>query len=159
MNKKFKECLLEVYHSEQTGEMIFEYLLKYAQNKEEKYIYGSMLQFETEAKAVMRPLLRKLDLPMGEEIVSRERGIEIGLSLKEVPFKELMKDVEKSIENHYLPLYEELESLADEEEAEECSVSKFMGDHERALLLTAQNFILDKNDSIKPITSMLRFPL
>ena len=24
MNKKFKECLLEVYHSEQVGEMIFE---------------------------------------------------------------------------------------------------------------------------------------
>ena len=118
-----------------------------------------MLQFETEAKAVMRPLLSKLDLPIGEEIVSRERGIEIGLSLKEVPFKELMKDVEKSIENHYLPLYEELESLADEEEAEECFVSKFMGDHERALLLTAQNFILDTNDSIRPITSMLRFPL
>ena len=122
-------------------------------------IYGSMLQFETEAKAVMRPLLLKLDLPIGEEIVSRERGIEIGLSLKEVPFKELMKDVEKSIENHYLPLYEELESLADKERAEECFVSKFMGDHERALLLTAQNFILDKDDSIKPITSMLRFPL
>ena len=139
--------------------MIFEYLLKYAQNKEERYIYGSMLQFETEAKAVMRPLLLKLDLPLGEEIVSRERGIEIGLSLKEIPFKELMKDVEKSIENHYLPLYEELESLADEEEAEEYFVSKFMGDHERALLLTAQNFILDKDDSIKPITSMLRFPL
>ena len=159
MNKKFKECLLDVYHREQTGEMIFEYLLKYAQNKEERYIYGSMLQFETEAKAVMRPLLLKLDLPIGEEIVSRERGIEIGLSLKEIPFKELMKDVEKSIEKHYLPLYEELESLADEEEAEECFVSKFMGDHERALLLTAQNFILDKDDSIKPITSMLRFPL
>ena len=52
------------------------------------------------------------------------------------------------------------ESVADdEEEAEECFVSKFMGDHERALLLTAQNFILDKDDSIKPITSMLRFPL
>ena len=159
MNKKFKECLLEVYHSEQLGEMIFEYLLKYAQNKEERYIYGSMLQFETEAKAVMRPLLCKLDLPMGEEIVSRERGIEIGHSLKEVPFKELMKDMEKSIKNNYLPLYEELESLADEEEVEECFVSKFMGDHERALLLTAQNFILDKNDSIRPIASMLRFPL
>ena len=107
----------------------------------------------------MRPLLRKLDLPIGEEIVSRERGIEIGLSLKEVPFKELMKDVEKSIENYYLPLYEELESLADEEDTEECFVSKFMGDHERALLLTAQNLILDKDDSIKPITRMLRFPL
>ena len=154
MNKKFKECLLEVYHSEQVGEMIFEYLLKNAQNKEERYIYGSMLQFETEAKAVMRPLLSKLDLPIGEEIVSRERGIEIGLSLKEVPFKELMKDVEKSIENHYLPLYEELESLADEEEAEERFVSKFMGDHERALLLTAQNFILDKNATKKTITRM-----
>ena len=107
----------------------------------------------------MRPLLRKLDLPMGEQIVSRERGIEIGLSLKEVPFKDLMKDIEESIKNHYLPLYEELESLADEEEVEECFVSKFMGDHERALLLTAQNFILDKNDSMRPITNMLRFPL
>ena len=105
MNKKFKECLLDVYHSEQTGEMIFEYLLKYAQNKEERYIYGSMLQFETEAKAVMRPLLLKLDLPIGEEMVSRERGIEIGLSLKEIPFKELMKDVEIMILNRFLHIF------------------------------------------------------
>ena len=62
-------------------------------------------------------------------------------------------------DSYYLPLYEELENLADEEDTEECFVSKFMGDHERALLLTAQNFISDKDDSIKPITRMLRFPL
>ena len=62
MNKRFKECLLDVYHAEQTGEVIFESMLRYAQNKEERFILGSMLQLETEAKAIMRPSLVQLEL-------------------------------------------------------------------------------------------------
>ena len=75
MNKRFKECLLDVYHAEQTGEVIFESMLRYAQNKEERFILGSMLQLETEAKAIMRPSLVQLELPIEEEKLSREQGL------------------------------------------------------------------------------------
>jgi Lhr-like helicase len=66
MNDKFKECLLEVYHAEQTGEIIFEALLKNARNEEERFIFASMLQLETEAKAIMRPTLMRLGLSIEE---------------------------------------------------------------------------------------------
>ena len=47
MNQKFKDCLLEVYHAEQAGEIIFESMVKNAKNKDELFIFGSMLQLET----------------------------------------------------------------------------------------------------------------
>ena len=83
MNQRFKECLLEVYHSEITGEVIFESMLQNAKNSEERFIFGSMLQLETEAKAIIRPTLFQLDLPIEEKVSSREQGIAFGESFKE----------------------------------------------------------------------------
>ena len=159
MNKRFKECLLDVYHAEQTGEVIFESMLRYAQNKEERFILGSMLQLETEAKAIMRPSLVQLGLPIEEEKLSREQGIIIGESFKEIPFAELMQNIEQSVRNIYLPQYEELETLITEEDSDYFKLAKFMGDHERALLLSAENINSNFEDPMKPVTEMLRFPI
>lgn len=159
MNKRFKECLLDVYHAEQTGEVIFESMLRYAQNKEERFILGSMLQLETEAKAIMRPSLVQLELPIEEEKLSREQGIIIGESFKEIPFAELMQNIEQSVRNIYLPQYEELETLITEEDSDYFKLAKFMGDHERALLLSAENINSNFDDPMKPVTEMLRFPI
>tara|TARA_B100001094_G_C17762044_1_gene590864 strand:- start:99 stop:596 length:498 start_codon:yes stop_codon:yes gene_type:complete len=159
MNKRFKECLLDVYHAEQTGEIIFESMLRYAQNKEERFILGSMLQLETEAKAIMRPSLVQLELPIEEEKLSREQGIIIGESFKEMPFAELMQNIEQSVRNIYLPQYEELETLITEEDSDYFNLAKFMGDHERALLLSAENINSNFDDPMKPVTEMLRFPI
>ena len=159
MNKRFKECLLDVYHAEQTGEVIFESMLRYAQNKEERFILGSMLQLETEAKAIMRPSLVQLELPIEEEKLSREQGIIIGESFKEIPFAELMQNIEQSVRNIYLPQYEELETLITEEDSDYFNLAKFMGDHERALLLSAENINSNFDDPMKPVTEMLRFPI
>ena len=82
MNQKFKDCLLEVYHAEQAGEIIFESLVKNAKNRDELFIFGSMLQLETEAKAIMRPTLIKLDLSIEENPISRNQGLQIGESFK-----------------------------------------------------------------------------
>ena len=159
MNKRFKECLLDVYHAEQTGEVIFESMLRYAQNKEERFILGSMLQLETEAKAIMRPSLVQLELPIEEEKLSREQGIIIGERFKEIPLAELMQNIEQSVRNIYLPQYEELETLITEEDSDYFKLAKFMGDHERALLLSAENINNNFDDPMKPVTEMLRFPI
>ena len=42
MNQKFKDCLLEVYHAEQAGEIVFESLVQNAKNRDELFIFGSM---------------------------------------------------------------------------------------------------------------------
>jgi hypothetical protein len=151
--------LLEVYHAEQAGEIIFESMVKNAKNKDELFIFGSMLQLETEAKVIMRPTLVKLDLSIEENPVSRNQGLQIGDSFKNIPFQELIRNIAKSVKNIYLPQYEELETLVTEEDWECYRLAKFMGDHERALLLASENIINQVDKPMTPVTDILRFPI
>ena len=159
MNAKFKECLLEVYHAEQAGEAIFELMLQYANNDRERFIFGSMLQLETEAKAIMRPTLVKLELPIQENPISREQGIKVGEVFREMPFNELIENIYSSVKNIYLPQYAELETLITEDDKECFELAKFMGDHERALLVASDNIIKENEAFMEPVTEMLRFPI
>tara|TARA_B100001029_G_scaffold174147_1_gene173909 strand:+ start:269 stop:748 length:480 start_codon:yes stop_codon:yes gene_type:complete len=159
MNKKFKECLTEVYLGEQAGEMIFESLLATAQDDDQRYIFSNMLQFETEGKTIMRPLLIKLGLPIEENKALRNQGLEIADSFKEMSFKEQFENIYQSVKNYYLPRYEELSTLVDEEDSEAFNVANFMGEHERSILLAADNIIKDIQDPVKPIRDLLKFPI
>ena len=159
MNKKFKECLTEVYLGEQAGEMIFESLLATAQDDDQRYIFSNMLQFETEGKTIMRPLLIKLGLPIEENKALRNQGLEIADSFKEMSFKEQFENIYQSVKNYYLPQYEELSTLVDEEDSEAFNVANFMGEHERSILLAADNIIKDIQDPVKPIRDLLKFPI
>ena len=159
MNQKFKDCLLEVYHAEQAGEIIFESMVKNAKNKDELFIFGSMLQLETEAKVIMRPTLVKLDLSIEENPISRNQGLQVGDSFKNIPFQELIRNIAKSVKNIYLPQYEELETLVTEEGGDCYRLAKFMGDHERALLLASENIINQLDKPMTPVTDILRFPI
>lgn len=159
MNKKFKECLLEVYLGEQAGEMIFESLLATAEDDNQRYIFSNMLQLETEGKAIMRPLLVKLGIPIEENKPLRNKGLEIAESFKGLSFKEQFENIHQSVKNYYLPQYEELSTLVDEEDSEASYIANFMGDHERSILLVAENIIKDKQNPVQPIRDLLRFPL
>jgi hypothetical protein len=118
-----------------------------------------MLQLETEGKAIMRPLLVKLGIPIEENITLRNQGLEMAESFKGISFKEQFENIYQSVQNYYLPQYEELSTLVDEEDAEACFIANFMGEHERSILLAADNIIKDKQDPIKPVRDLLRFPL
>ena len=159
MNKKFKECLLEVYLGEQAGEMVFESMLTMAEDDNQRYIFSNMLQFETEGKAIMRPLLVKLGIPIEENKSLRNQGLEIAESFKGMSFKEQFENIYQSVKNHYLPLYEELSTLVDEEDSEACFIANFMGEHERSILLASENIIKDKPNPVQPIRDVLSFPI
>ena len=107
----------------------------------------------------MRPTLVELGLPIEEEVSLRRQGVEIGESFKEMPFAELIQNIEQSVKNIYLPQYEELEALVTEEDTEYFKLARFMGDHERALLLSTENINNNSNEPMKPVTEMLRFPI
>jgi hypothetical protein len=134
-------------------------MVKNAKNKDELFIFGSMLQLETEAKVIMRPTLVKLDLSIEENPISRNQGLQIGDSFKNIPFQELIRNIAKSVKNIYLPQYEELETLVTEEDWECYRLAKFMGDHERALLLASENIINQVDKPMTPVTDILRFPI
>jgi len=139
--------------------MIFDSLLTMAEDDDQRYIFSNMLQLETEGKAIMRPLLVKLGIPIEENITLRNQGLEMAESFKGLTFKEQFENIYQSVKNYYLPQYEELSTLVDEEDAEACFIANFMGEHERSILLAADNIIKDKQDPIKPVRDLLRFPL
>ena len=160
MNQKFRECLLEVYLGEQAGEMIFEAMLPKAEDENQRYIFSNMLQLETEGKAIMRPLLVKLGIPIEENKLLRQQSLEIAENFVGMTFKEQFENIYQSVKNHYLPQYEELLTLVNEEEDDEAFfIANFMGDHERSILLASENIINDVSDPVQPIRDLLRFPI
>ena len=160
MNRKFRECLLEVYLGEQAGEMIFEAMLPKAEDENQRYIFSNMLQLETEGKAIMRPLLVKLGIPIEENKLLRQQSLEIAENFVGMTFKEQFENIYQSVKNHYLPMYEELSTLIDKEEDKEAYfIANFMGDHERSILLASENIIKNVPDPVRPIRDLLRFPI
>jgi hypothetical protein len=107
----------------------------------------------------MRPTLVKLDLSIEENPISRNQGLQIGDSFKNIPFQELIQNIATSVKNIYLPQYEELETLVTEEDGDCYRLAKFMGDHERALLLASENIINQVDKPMTPVTDILRFPI
>ena len=159
MNKEFKECLLDVYLGEQAGEMIFESMLTMTEDESQRYIISNMLQLETEGKAIMRPLLVRLGMPIEENKPLRERGIEIADTFRGMPFKEQFENIYQSVKNYYLPQYEELATLVDEEDSDAFYIANFMGEHERSILLASENIIKDRPNPVQPIRDILKFPI
>ncbi|GIS74377.1 MAG: hypothetical protein CM1200mP12_00960 [Gammaproteobacteria bacterium] len=160
MNKKFKECLLEVYLGEQAGEMIFESMLTMAEDDNQRYIFlGICFNLKKEGKAIMRPLLVKLGIPIEENKSLRNQGLEIAENFKGMSFKEQFENIYQSVKDYYLPQYEELSTLVDEEDSEACFIANFMGEHERSILLASENIIKDKPNPVQPIRDLLRFPI
>ena len=159
MNKEFKDCLLDVYLGEQAGEMIFESMLTMTEDESQRYIISNMLQLETEGKAIMRPLLVKLGISIEENKPLRERGIEIADTFRGMPFKEQFENIYQSVKNYYLPQYEELATLVDEEDSDAFYIANFMGEHERSILLASENIIKDRPNPVQPIRDILKFPI
>lgn len=64
-NEAFKECLLDVYRVELTGEAAFEHMLRGAETQDQKYIPGTMLQFRA-----LHEIVKADFLPRYEELAT-----------------------------------------------------------------------------------------
>ena len=96
---------------------------------------------------------------LGQNKSLRNQVLEVAESFKGMSFKEQFENIHQSIKNIYLPQYEELSTLVDEEDSEACFIANFMGEHERSILLAAENIIKDKPNPVQPIKDLLRFPI
>lgn len=160
VGQPFLEALLDVYHGEQFGEAFFEALLPGAQDDEQRYILGSLLQLESEGKAMMRPVLTKLGLSLDEDPSSRPRGMKSAGMLREMPWTEQFAAMAAGIRAKGLPQYEELATLVSEEEDPEAfALASFMGKHERAILAASENIAVRRKNPIAPVVEILHFPL
>ena len=156
----FLEALQEVYHGEQFGEAFFEALLPYAKDGQQRYILGSLLQLESEGKAVMRPVLTKFGLCLDEDPGSRPLGVKSAEMLREMTWTDQFGAMAAGIRAKGLPQYEELATLiTEDEDADAFALASFMGKHERAILEAAENISTGRDDPIAPVVEILHFPL
>jgi len=153
-------CLTDVYKGEILGESAFDRMLIGAAGPEQKFIIGSLRQFETEGKAILRPLLMRLGLPIIEDLASRQAGSTGGLQLNDLPWIERFGDIGDTVKTQFLPRYLELATLVSaEEEPDAARVAAFMGRHERALAAVADNVVAGIPDPVAPVVALLNFPL
>lgn len=159
-SREFRDGLLEVYRGEQFGEAVFEVLVDQAENEEQGYILGSLLQFESEGKTRIRPLLARLGLPMSLAADSRAEGHAAVNALAEMSWQEKFAAMAASIRARGLPKYTALEKLVPAEEDQEAhGLAVFLGDHERAILRAAENIASGVARPVAPVVELLHFPL
>jgi hypothetical protein len=160
VTKAFRECLIDVYRGEVAGEAAFESMLGIADGAEQQYVVGSLLQFETEGKAIIRPLLMRLGLSMLEDPEGRAGGAAGGAQLNALPWVERFAILQEMVKANYLPRYLELATLVSrDDDPEAARVAAFMGLHEQAVVALAGNVMAGTADPVAPIAALLHFPL
>ena len=159
-NQEFVECLSQVYQDEVTGEVVFETALSQAESAEQEYILGTILQFETEGKAMLRPLLSKFGLSLVEDDAAKEAAAAAAGQMNALTWTERFAAIRDIVKGTYLPRYEELATLVSEkEDTETARIAAFMGRHERAILELAENIVAGRPDPAAPVAALLHFPL
>ena len=160
VRQAFLDALQEVYHGEQLGEAVFETLLPHAESDAQRYILGSLLQLECEGKVLMRPVLTKLGVALDENPVSRTNGIKGAEGLLQMAWSDKFAAMATSIRGRGLPMYEELATLVSADEDQEAyKLATFMGMHERAILMVAENIAAARPNALAPVVEILHFPL
>ena len=160
LSPMFQECLIDIYRGEQEGEAIFDTILRKAADDKQRYVLGTLLQFETEGKARLRPLLSKLGISAAEDQKAKSEAASLADSMGHLSWKDQFTTMEKGIESTFLAKYQELATLVTEEEdAEAYELAKFMGDHEHAVMAACANLAAGLPDPIAPVVNLLQFPL
>lgn len=160
VSKEFKECLVDVYQGELAGEAVMEVMLSAAETPEQTYVLGSLLQLETEAKALIRPMLVKCGLSILDMSGGMSEGEAAIREMNALPWVERFTAIRDVTQAQYLPRYEELATLVTvEEDRDAATLAVFMGDHERAVISMAEGVIAGVSDPAAPVIDLLRFPL
>ncbi|WP_225206921.1 hypothetical protein [Novosphingobium huizhouense] len=160
VSPQFRECLLDVYLAVHAAEAVFEVMLVRAQGAEQRYVLSTLLQGETEAKVVMRPLLSRLGLPITDSEGTSVGGAAAANQLSALPWTDRFDALGDMIRATYLPRYLELATLVTpEEDAEAAAIARFIGEHERAVLQLADNVAQGVPDPAAPLAALLHFPL
>jgi len=156
----FKECLADVYHGEVTGETAFGNMLGSAESAEQSYIIGTLFQFETEGKTILRPLLARCGLSIQEDDEARAGGKAASEQMNALPWSQRFAALHDLVKANFLPRYEELAALVSaEEDPEAARIAAFMGEHERALLELSANIVAGTPDPAAPVAALLHHPL
>jgi len=147
----------ELYQGEVFGEAVFDRMLRDLDDDRQRHVVGSLLQLETETKALLRPAMAARGLPLAEDGAQRTAGVATGASLSSLTWLAKMQGLRDGIAGHYLPRYQQLVAEAAPEDRE---VTELMVRHETALLeVVTREAAGETEGSLAPLADLLRHPL
>ena len=157
---EFKESLLSIYHGEQFGEAFYATLLAETDDENEKVILAALLQLETEGKARIRPFIVKYGLPACDDSNSIAGGVKTARRLVNEAWRDKFAAMVDIIKEHGLPEYEGLwGKVTPEDDPEAAELAKFVGAHERIILLVCENVVNGVPNPTSPLNNFLHFPI
>lgn len=150
-------ALQEFYQGEILGEAMFDAMLADAENDEQRYKLGLLLQLESETKVRLRPAVAAAGLPLREDPAMRPEGERFARELKTASWDRKMKALHDAVAGHYLPHYRQLASRLPPTLR---AVGDSMVEHEQALADMAWRELNGQaGRSAEPLLRQLAHPL
>ena len=147
----------ELYQGEVFGEALFDRMLRDVDDARERHVVASLLQLETETKALLRPVVAARGLPIDEDGDQRTRGVATAAGMADLTWLDKVQLLQAGIRDHYLPRYQRIAAEAGPEDRE---VTALMVRHEAALLeVVTREAAGDIATSLAPLDEHLRHPL
>lgn len=139
---EFKQGMTELYQGEIFGEVLFDQMLSFFDDKELKYKVSILLQLETETKARLRPTMMELGLELCELPESRKMGLDMAASLEGKSWKAIMETIVTAVE----PAIIRYKAIAESAPAEYSELTNYMLKHETSMLDFAKLELENKSE-------------
>ncbi len=129
MTEAYLDAVMSVYQGEVLGESMFSGLLAKAAPEHQRY-FAAMLQMETEAKAMLRPLLMRHGMSIVESEASRQEGYGHAARLGALPWPEFLRVFTDEI----LVYVDRYQGFADQAPPEDRAAMQAMVEHEMSFV-------------------------
>src|SRR5208282_2675149 len=118
-------------------------LLRTAEDDDQRYKLGTMLQLESETKVRLRPWLFRHRLDLSEDAAVRSEGLSLIENIGRTKWLEKMKTIHDVTRDRFIPRYTEIAAIAPVEDQE---IARSMVEHESALFEMARREICGMAD-------------
>ncbi len=155
MADAYLDAVMSVYQGEVLGESMFSGLLAAAASKHQPY-FAAMLQMETEAKAMLRPLLMRRGLSIVESETWRQEGYGHAARLGALSWPDFLRVFIEEI-RVYVDRYQ---GFADQAPPEDRDALLAMVEHEKSFIRFAEAAQQGKPaEALAALTSQLKVQL
>jgi len=154
--EEFRPALYEQYQGEVFGEVALNRLLLTFQTPRQQYLLGTVLQFETETKARLRPTVAQLGLDIAELDESKGAGNDLADQVQGLEWSDCMQALCEIV----TPVVSRFEEIADIAPDNFRALAESMIEHEKLIKqLFEQEARGEENHAVVKIGSLLRYPL
>ena len=156
MSETYRNGVLDLYQGEVYGEGLFSAMVARAAHPLRRRQFEVMLQYESETKIRLRPLLARLGLPLEEHASARAAGLARGAHYAALPWPDFLSEFHASI-RRYIADYEAIARLGPPSDQ---PMLRSMVEHEQAFLWYLERELAgDSQHSLERIVGLLQHPL